>query len=106
MVIPVVLLFSVDMTWSWSWGYRWSLSWSESHIKSGILSESWNDGACWSRAWSRGGLPISSMRPEPAGRPVSRAEALRIVRGTLEQAERERLEAAEVEAARGTQWQL
>ncbi|MCX7347190.1 MAG: TIGR04255 family protein [Alphaproteobacteria bacterium] len=42
---------------------------------------------------------------QPAvGRPVSRSEALRIVRQILERAEQERLEAAEAEASRGLQW--
>ena len=39
------------------------------------------------------------------GRPISRVEALRIVRQILEQAERERIEMAEFEAARGIQWE-
>ena len=39
------------------------------------------------------------------GRFISRAEALRIAREILEQAERERLVIAEYEAARGIQWE-
>ena len=39
------------------------------------------------------------------GRFISRAEALRIARKILEQAERERLIFAEYEAARGIQWE-
>lgn len=39
------------------------------------------------------------------GRPISRAEALCIVRQILEKAERERLEIADFEAARGIQWE-
>lgn len=42
---------------------------------------------------------------EAIGRPITRAEALRIARQVLEQAERERLEIAEFEAARGIQWE-
>ena len=38
------------------------------------------------------------------GRPISRAEALRISREILERAERGRFELAEWEAARGIQW--
>ena len=39
------------------------------------------------------------------GRPISRAEALRISRQILERAERERIELAEWEAERGIQWE-
>lgn len=39
------------------------------------------------------------------GRPISRAEALHIAKRVLERAERERLELAELEAARGIQWE-
>ena len=39
------------------------------------------------------------------GRPISRAEALRISRQILERAERERMELAEWEAKRGIQWE-
>lgn len=39
------------------------------------------------------------------GRPISRAEALRIAQQILEHAERERLELAEWEAKRGIQWE-
>lgn len=39
------------------------------------------------------------------GRPVSRAEALRISRHILERAERERMQLAEWEAKRGIQWE-
>lgn len=45
-----------------------------------------------------------SARP-PRGRRVSRAEALRIVQAIGERAERERLEVADHEAARGIQWE-
>lgn len=38
------------------------------------------------------------------GRPISRAEALRIAQQILERSENERLERAELEAARGIQW--
>lgn len=40
------------------------------------------------------------------GKPISRAEALRIAQRVLERAERERLELAELEATRGIQWEL
>lgn len=40
------------------------------------------------------------------GRPISRAEALRIAGHILEQAERERTELAEWEAKRGIQWEV
>ena len=36
----------------------------------------------------------------------SREEALRIARGVLERAERERIELAEQEAKRGLQWEI
>lgn len=39
------------------------------------------------------------------GRPISRAEALRIAREILERAERERIELAQWEAMRGLQWE-
>jgi hypothetical protein len=39
------------------------------------------------------------------GRPVSRAEALRIARSILDRAERERTQRAEWEAERGVQWE-
>ena len=38
------------------------------------------------------------------GRAISRSEALRISRQTMENAEKERLEYAEIEAKRGLQW--
>ena len=41
----------------------------------------------------------------PIGRPISRAEALKIVRGILLRAEQERRDLAEWEAARGLQWE-
>jgi len=40
------------------------------------------------------------------GRPISRAEALRVASHILEQAERERVELAEWEAQRGVQWEV
>ncbi len=40
------------------------------------------------------------------GRPISRAEALRIASQILERAERERMELAEWEAKRGIQWEV
>jgi hypothetical protein len=40
------------------------------------------------------------------GRPISRADALRIASQILERAERERMELAEWEAKRGIQWEL
>jgi hypothetical protein len=40
----------------------------------------------------------------PVGRAISRAEALQGVREILERAERERMELADREAARGIQW--
>jgi hypothetical protein len=43
---------------------------------------------------------------EVIGRPISRAEALRIASQILERAERERLELAEWEAKRGIQWEV
>lgn len=46
-----------------------------------------------------------SIHQEVLGRFISRAEALRIARGILDQAERERLVIAEYEAARGIQWE-
>lgn len=46
-----------------------------------------------------------SIYQKVLGRFVSRAEALRIAREILEQAERERLVIAEYEAARGIQWE-
>lgn len=45
-----------------------------------------------------------SVYQEVLGRFISRAEALRIARQILEQAEQERLSIAEWEAARGIQW--
>jgi len=46
-----------------------------------------------------------SISQEVLGRSITRAEALRIAREILEQAERERLIFAEYEAARGIQWE-
>lgn len=40
------------------------------------------------------------------GRPISRADALRIASQILERAERERMELAEWEAKRGIQWEM
>lgn len=40
------------------------------------------------------------------GRPISRADALRIASQILERAERERMELAEWEAKRGIQWEV
>jgi len=42
---------------------------------------------------------------EAIGRPITRVQALSIARQILEQAERERIEMAEFEAARGIQWE-
>ncbi|MCP9443511.1 MAG: hypothetical protein NNA20_13105 [Nitrospira sp.] len=53
----------------------------------------------------RDAVVTMSIYKEVLGRFISRAEALRIARETLEQAERERLLFAEYEAARGIQWE-
>lgn len=45
-----------------------------------------------------------SIYQEPVRRLISRAEVLRLTRQIIEQAERERLTIAELEAARGIQW--
>lgn len=56
---------------------------------------------------SRLSRSCSSENPAQScgGRRVSRSEALRIVQAIGERAERERLEAAEQEAARGIHWE-
>jgi hypothetical protein len=46
-----------------------------------------------------------SVYQEAIGRLISRSEAMRIAREILDQAERERLMIAEVEAARGIHWE-
>jgi len=48
---------------------------------------------------------MTSAAQRQIGRPISRAEALRIARRALERAERERLAIAEAEAMRGLQWE-
>ncbi len=53
----------------------------------------------------RNSVVTMSIYQEVLGRFISRAEALRIAREILEQAERERLVIAEYEAARGIQWE-
>jgi len=53
----------------------------------------------------RDAVVTMSIYQEVLGRFISRAEALRIAREILEQAERERLVFAEYEAARGIQWE-
>ena len=53
----------------------------------------------------RGATTAFRLTQETVGRPISRAQALRVARGILARAERERLEAADVEAARGIQWE-
>lgn len=53
----------------------------------------------------RDAVVTMSIYQETLGRFISRAEALRIAREILDQAERERLIFAEYEAARGIQWE-
>lgn len=48
------------------------------------------------------GAPSEPQVPDDAQGPISRAEALRIARSTIERAERERREVVEWEAERGT----
>ena len=55
--------------------------------------------------WSEGKGPITWNVQSGIGRPISRDEALFIARRILEQAERERLEVADLEAVRGIQWE-
>lgn len=52
----------------------------------------------------RGAVVTVSICQEFVGRSISRAEALRITRQILENAEKERLAAAEFEATLGIQW--
>jgi hypothetical protein len=53
----------------------------------------------------RDAVVTMSIYQEVLGRFISRAEALRIAREILDRAERERLDIAEYEAARGVQWE-
>jgi hypothetical protein len=58
----------------------------------------------WERR-RRGASSVAWLFEGVVGRPISRAEALRIASQILERAERERLELAEWEAKRGIQWE-
>ncbi len=54
--------------------------------------------------FQRDATVTSSIYREIAGRFISRSEAFKIARSIMEDAERERLEAAEIEAAHGFVW--
>ena len=54
--------------------------------------------------WRDASSTVTSMLEDVIGRPISRLEALNIAARILEEAERQRLEIAEREAAHGIQW--
>lgn len=64
------------------------------------IADPWTD-----RRKIQEGITMIGVYDLPVGRPVSRAEALRIAQDILETAERERCEFVEWEASRGLRWE-
>ena len=58
----------------------------------------------WAKKQNRSAATVSDEIKKAATRAVTRAEAIRIARGILKRAERERLTLAENEARRGIEW--